>query len=105
MPTLSPSEWLTLVGMAVVAVSSFVGVREATKGLKDGQREMLRQQNAFHKRLDFALGEISRIDKGHVRLEERVNALRDTQRMRSMSRRAITEAEKAGEPPMFEDGE
>jgi hypothetical protein len=88
-----------------VAVSSFVGVRESTKGLKEGQREMLRQMNAFHKRLDFVGAEVARIDKGHVRLEERINALRDTQRMRAMSRHAVSEAQKAGEPPMFRDDE
>jgi len=103
MPLLSPSEWLTLIGMAVVAVSSFVGVRESTKGLKEGQREMLRQMGAFHKRLDWLGAEVSRIDKGHVRLEERVNALRDTQRLRALSRHAVAEADQAGEPPMFED--
>src|SRR5512137_91628 len=98
---------MTLIGMAVTAVAAFVGVREQTKGLKAGQDEMLRQMGAFHKRLDFYGAEVSRIDKGHVRLEERVKALKESQSFRLRSRAAANEAALAGEAPIFveEDGE
>ena len=103
MPLLTPGEMLTLAGMVITAVSAFAAVREQTKGLKEGQGEVLRQLGALHKRLDHISGEVNRIDKNHVRLEERIFALKDSQRFHVRSRLAVAEAEDAGEPPMFRD--
>lgn len=96
---------MTLIGMAATALSAFIGVREQTKGLKAGQDEMLRQMGAFHKRLDFYGAEVTRIDKGHVRLEERVKALKESQSFRLRARAAAHEAADAGEVPMFREDE
>jgi hypothetical protein len=50
MPTLSPGDWMTLFGIAATALSAAVAVREQTKGLKEGQAEMLRQIGAVGQR-------------------------------------------------------
>lgn len=101
---LTPSELMTLLGMVATAIAAFVGVREQTKGLKAGQDEMLRQMGAFHKRLDHYGAEVNRIDKNHARLEERIYALKESQRFRLQRKLALSEAEMAGEAPMFVDG-
>lgn len=94
---------MTLAGMVVTAISAFAAVREQTKGLKEGQGEVLRQLGALHKRLDHISGEVNRIDKNHVRLEERVYALKDSQRFRLRSRLSEPGGEPEGEVPMFRE--
>jgi hypothetical protein len=97
MPTLSPGDWMTLFGIAATALSAAVAVREQTKGLKEGQAEMLRQIGAVHKRLDDYGTRIGRAEINHAVLLERVENIRDTHRMR----RAQLSAEQAGETPLF----
>lgn len=70
--------------------------------LREGQTEMLRQLGALHKRLDGYGARIGKAEINHAVLLERVENIRDTQRMR----RARLEATESGEPPMFvEDSE
>ena len=102
MPGLSATDWMTLVGMAVTAVAAFVGVREQTKGLKEGQAEVLRQVQAVHRRLNEYGDKLAELRTEQARLDERIKYLRDSQRFKL---RASREAILAGQPPMFDDGE
>lgn len=99
---------MTLLEWAAVALVAFAALREQTKTLKqgqadlkaqllEGQTETLRQIKAVHGRLDDYGTRIGKAEINHAVLAERVENIRDTQRMR----RARLEAEQAGEPPMF----
>lgn len=90
---------ISLVTAAVTITGAYFAVRSQVGKLETGQVEVLRQLGALHKRMDRYSEELTRIDKNHVRLEERVAALRESQRFR-LARR---EAEEAGQPPMFEE--
>lgn len=85
MPALTPGDWMTLFGMAGTALAAFVAVREQTKGLKEGQIEMLRQMGALHKRLDDYGQRIGASEINHAVLAERVENLRATQRVKPFS--------------------
>jgi hypothetical protein len=99
---------MTLAGWAGVALTLIVTTREQTKSLKqgqadlksemvEGQGETLRQVKAVHSRLDDYGKRIQHAEVRHAVLVERVENIRDTQRMR----RARLEAEQVGETPMF----
>jgi hypothetical protein len=101
----------TLIEWAAVAVVAFAALREQTRTLKrdtadlkaqvtEGQTETLRQIKAVHGRLDDYGTRIGQTEIKHAVLVERVENLRDTQRMR----RARLEAEQAGEAPLFLEG-
>jgi len=82
MPELGPKEWLTIIGMAVTAISAFVGVREQVRGLKGEVGEVIRLVAAVHKRMDAQDARIGQIHTAHAVLEERVSNLRTTQRFK-----------------------
>lgn len=103
--------WLdpvTVLEWAAVALVAFAALREQTKTLKqgitdlkaqvaEGQTETIRQLKAVHGRLDDYGTRIVKAEINHAVLLERVENIRDTQRIR----RARLEAEKAGETPIF----
>lgn len=82
MPTLTPSEFMTLAGMAVTAISAFVAVREQVKAIKGDLSEVMRLVAAVHKRMDKQDENISALRTNHAVLEERVSNLRTTQRFK-----------------------
>ena len=84
---------LALVVAAVGALGSFFAV-------KFGGAETQRLVKALHTRFDALERDFKTLDKEHARLEERVRALKESQRFKLRGR-----AEGAGEPPMFTDGE
>lgn len=99
---------MTLLEWAAVALIAFVALREQTKTLKqgqadlkaqvaEGQTETIRQLKAVHGRLDDYGDRIVRAEINHAVLLERVENIRDTQRIR----RARLEAEQSGEVPIF----
>jgi len=102
---------MTLIEWAAVALVALAALREQTKTLKqgmtdlkaqvaEGQTETIRQLKAVHGRLDDYGTRIGRAEIAHAVLSERVENLRDTQRMR----RAQLAAEQAGETPLFIEG-
>jgi len=107
--------WLdpvTLLEWAAVALVAFVALREQTKTLKqgqadlkaqvgEGQTETIRQLKAVHARLDDYGTRIVKAEINHAVLLERVENIRDTQRIR----RARLEAEQTDEAPMFPEGD
>jgi hypothetical protein len=108
MPPLSVGDLITIItGVVTIAGVVFAqraGITKLSDGqevLKAGQVEGNRKIDALHKRLDHYGEEITRIDKDHVRLDERVKALKESQTFRMRARLAAAEAEDAGEPPMF----
>ena len=99
---------MTLIEWAAVALVALAALREQTKTLKQGmtdlkaqvavgQTETIRQLKAVHGRLDDYGTRIVRAEIAHAVLSERVEHIRDTQRIR----RARLEAEQDGEAPMF----
>ena len=102
---------MTLIEWAAVALVAVAALREQTKTLArgqadlkaqvaEGQTETIRQLKAVHGRLDDYGTRIGQTEIKHAVLVERVENLRDTQRMR----RARLEAEQAGETPLFIEG-
>jgi len=81
-PFLTPSELMTLGGMIVTALSAFIAVREQVKGMQGSMSEILRQVAAIHKRMDQQSERISRAERDHAVLEERVSNLRASQRFK-----------------------
>ena len=100
MPQLELREWLSLISSFLTLVGVYVALRLAVAKLEVGQTEIVRQLTALHKRLDDYGKELTRLDKDHVRLEERVRALRESQRFTLRNR-----VSESGEVPMFADGE
>jgi uncharacterized membrane-anchored protein YhcB (DUF1043 family) len=100
MPQLEPRDWLALLTAVVTVVGVYWALRLSVSELKLGQTEIERKVDAVHKRLDHYGQEITRIDKDHVRLEERVKALKESQQFRLRNR----VSEPTGETPMFADG-
>ena len=96
LPALEPRDAIAIV-TAVVTVSGVVfALRSAVSRLEVGQSELLRQMSALHKRMDHYGAEIVRIDKEAVRLTERIEAIRDAQRLFSARR-------DAGESPAHQE--
>jgi hypothetical protein len=96
----------SIVTVAGVYFTLRFNVAKLTDGqtrLQAGQDEGNRKIDALHKRLDYYGQEITRIDKDHVRLDERMKALRESQRFSMV--KAKREALAAGQPPMFDDSE
>ncbi len=90
----------------IVTITGIVfALRAAVSRLELGQTEMLRQLAALHKRMDFYGERITKTERDQAVLQERVENLRDTQRIRAARVRARTEAATAGEPPMFAEGD
>jgi len=91
---------VTVVTGIVTVAGVIFALRAAVSRLEAGQAELLRQIGALHKRMD-AFGErISQAEVKHAVLVERVENIRDTQRMRQ---RAREEALEAGEPPYLRE--
>ena len=92
---------LTIAGVIFGMKAAVAQLKDGQQRLQSGQDEGNRKIDALHKRLDYYGQEITRIDKEHVRLEERVESIKDTQRFL----RARREAVRAGETPMFSEGD
>jgi hypothetical protein len=92
---------ITVITGIVTIAGVIFSLRAATGQLKVGQTEVLRQLGAIHKRLDGYGQRIGKAEINHAVLLERVENLRDTQRMR----RARLEATESGEVPMFTESE
>jgi predicted nucleic acid-binding Zn-ribbon protein len=92
---------LTIAGVVSAMRSGISKLSDGQDVLKAGQVEGNRKIDALHKRLDHYGDEITRLDKSHVRLDERIKALKESQSFRLRARLAAAEAEEAGEPPMF----
>jgi hypothetical protein len=91
---------VVITGIVTIAGVIFT-LRGAVAKLDAGQLEMLRQLGALHKRMDHYGQRIVLTEQNHAVLRERVENIRETQRMR----RARAEAEIASEPPMFTEGD
>lgn len=98
MPPLDPSVILSVVQLLGTIGGAALAVKLQISRLTDGQAEMLRQLSALHKRMDIYGERISGAEIKHAVLLERVDNMRDTQRIR----RAMAEATAAHQPPMFE---
>lgn len=100
---LDPKDAITVV-TGIVTVSGVVfALRAAVAKLEAGQVEILRQLTAVHKRLDHHGDQISAVKEGHARMDERIKALKESQRFHLKAR---LEAARVGEPPILEeDGE
>lgn len=88
---------ITVITGIVTIAGVIFALRAAVGKLELGQGEVLRQLGALHKRMDGYGARISKAEINHAVLNERVDNLRTTQRMRA----ARLEAAAAGEPPMF----
>ena len=84
-------------GTALAVIVALCGAAGSFFAVKFGGAETQRLVKALHSRFDKLEGEVQRIDKDHVRLEERVKALKSSQQFRL--RRTIDPA--TGEVPMF----
>lgn len=89
-----------ITGILTIAGVIFA-LRAAVSKLEVGQSEVLRQLGALHKRMDVYGERINSAEIKHAVLNERVDNLRSTQRMRA----ARLEAAQAGEPAMFAEGD
>jgi phage-related tail protein len=96
---------VTITGVIFTQRAGLKSLTEGQASLKSGQDEGNRKIDALHKRLDYYGQEITRIDKDHCRLDERVKALKESQSFRMRSRLAVAEAAAAGEAPMFAEGD
>jgi len=96
---------ITVVTGILTIAGVIFALRAAVSKLEVGQGEVIRQLGALHKRMDHYGDLITRIDKDHVRLDERVKALKESQQFRLRSRLAVSEAAQSGETPMFLDDE
>lgn len=88
---------ITVITGIVTIAGVIFALRAAVSKLELGQTEVLRQLGALHKRMDGYGERISKAEICHAVLNERVDNIRATQRMRA----ARLEAAQAGEPPMF----
>lgn len=121
MPALEIKDAAALITAIVTVASVIFGLRAAVGQLKtsvgqlrEGQaairdefkaatNELLRQLTALHKRMDSYGERLTKTERHHAVLVERVANLRESQRFKLGAR---TEAAAAGEPPMLvEDGE
>lgn len=89
---------ITVITGIVTIAGVIFSLRGATAQLKVGQDEMLRQIVALHKRMDGYAEKIEESRIKHAVLAERVDNIRNTQRIRA----ARVEAASVGQPPMFE---
>ena len=94
---------VTVAGVVFALRSSVAQLKDGQARLQTGQDEGNRKIDALHKRLDYYGQEITRIDKDHCRLDERIKALRESQRFSMV--KAKREAAAAGQPPMFAEDE
>ena len=95
----------TVVGVYFALKANVAKLTDGQARLQAGQDEGNRKIDALHKRLDYYGAEITRIDKDHCRLDERIKALRESQRFSLGVKRARAEAMAAGEAPMFAEDE
>lgn len=91
---------VTITGVIASQRSGLSKLADGQAALKAAMDESNRKIDAVHKRMDYYGQEIAQTKTDHKVLEERVNNIRDTQRMRA---RARLEAARAGETPMFLD--
>jgi uncharacterized protein YdcH (DUF465 family) len=93
---LNPQFYLTAAVAFTGAVGSFFAV-------KFGQSEQERLLRALHGRFDDLAREVNRIDKEHVRLEERQRA--QDEKINDLKKNTQRFRLSQPEPPMFKDGE
>ena len=91
---LAPEFALSLVVALVAAAGSFFAV-------KFGGAETQRLVKALHSRFDHLEGEVANVKLQQARQDERIKGIKESQRFRLASKRALAEASQAGEPPMF----
>ena len=70
-----------------------VAMRQGLTQVKEGQHELLRQLVAVHKRMDEYGKRLTKTERDHAVLEERVQNMRetDTQRLRHIRRNGVDE--------------
>jgi hypothetical protein len=71
MPPLELRDAITVITGILTVAGVIFTLRGSVARLEAGQTEIVRQVAAVHKRLDHYGEEITRIDKDHVRLDER----------------------------------
>lgn len=82
MPPLEYHDAIAVITGIVTLTGVIWSQRLSTAKLQLGQGEMLRQLQALHKRMDDYGKRITRAERDHAVLEERVSNLRTTQRFR-----------------------
>jgi TolA-binding protein len=92
--SLEPQFALALVVALVSAVGAFFAV-------KFGGAETQRLVKALHGRFDHLEGEVASVKLQQARQDERIKGLKESQRFRLQTKRALAEAQNAGEVPMF----
>lgn len=73
---------VTIAGVIFTQRAGLQRLVDGQSSLQAGQVEGNRKIDALHKRMDHYGQEITRIDKDHCRLDERVKALKESQRFK-----------------------
>jgi hypothetical protein len=87
-------------GTALAVLVAICGALGSFFAVKFGGAETQRLVKALHSRFDKLESEVQRIDKEHVRLDERVKAMKQTAKFRFHASTTLP----GGEVPMFADG-
>ena len=92
---------------ALAVLVALMGAAGSFFAIKYGGAETQRLVKALHTRFDSLEKDVQSVKINHARMDERINALKESQRFRLRSRVAAVEADEAGEAPMFreDDGE
>jgi len=91
---LEPQFALSLVVALVSAAGAFFAV-------KFGGAETQRLVKALHSRFDHLEGEVANVKLQQARQDERIKSIKESQKFRLQTKRAMAEAAAAGEAPMF----